>query len=143
MPLYPYSFTFQSGHSIFIHVLVLKEVANFYRKGTYKVHVCFMYVSNVFHRLRHNTRKLPTSTEKEHIKYMFVLCMYQTFFIDLDITHCLIFYKLHTVMLSCMRTIIDIHRRKKERYGTMCTLRKDFVILQLYWWLFSSTQHCS
>ncbi len=23
------------------------------------------------------------------------------------------------------------------------TLRKDFVILQLYWWLFSSTKHCS
>ncbi len=22
------------------------------------------------------------------------------------------------------------------------TLRKDFVILQLYWWLFSSTKHC-
>ncbi len=22
-------------------------------------------------------------------------------------------------------------------------LRKDFVILQLYWWLFSSTEHCS
>ncbi len=25
--------------------------------------------------------------------------------------------------------------------GTMSTLRKDFVILQLYWWLFSSTKH--
>ncbi len=25
----------------------------------------------------------------------------------------------------------------------VCTLRKDFVILQLYWWLFSSTKHCS
>ncbi len=24
-----------------------------------------------------------------------------------------------------------------------CTLSKDFVILQLYWWLFSSTKHCS
>ncbi len=23
------------------------------------------------------------------------------------------------------------------------TFRKDFVILQLYWWLFSSTKHCS
>ncbi len=23
------------------------------------------------------------------------------------------------------------------------TIRKDFVILQLYWWLFSSTKHCS
>ncbi len=23
------------------------------------------------------------------------------------------------------------------------TLRKDFVILQLYWWSFSSTKHCS
>ncbi len=22
------------------------------------------------------------------------------------------------------------------------TLRKDFVILQLYWWLFSSTKYC-
>ncbi len=29
--------------------------------------------------------------------------------------------------------------------GMTCwpTLRKDFVILQLYWWLFSSTNHCS
>ncbi len=24
-----------------------------------------------------------------------------------------------------------------------CTLRKYFVMLQLYWWLFSSTKHCS
>ncbi len=24
----------------------------------------------------------------------------------------------------------------------VCVLRNDFVILQLYWWLFSSTKHC-
>ncbi len=34
---------------------------------------------------------------------------------------------------------------KKDSSTNLCTsiLRKEFVILQLYWWLFSSTQHCS
>ncbi len=27
--------------------------------------------------------------------------------------------------------------------STLYTLRQDFVILQLYWWLFSSTKYCS
>ncbi len=29
------------------------------------------------------------------------------------------------------------------KYHLAYTLRKDFVILQLYWWLFSSTKYCS
>ncbi len=31
---------------------------------------------------------------------------------------------------------------QKSYISTSYTLRKDFVILQLYWWLFSSTKHC-
>ncbi len=31
----------------------------------------------------------------------------------------------------------------RSHRNTNSALRKDFVILQLYWWLFSSTKHCS
>ncbi len=35
------------------------------------------------------------------------------------------------------------HVCKDEDIHLLATLRKDFVILQFYWWLFSSTKHCS
>ncbi len=37
-------------------------------------------------------------------------------------------------MLECFVDNISMH---------FTTLRKDFIIVQLYWWLFSSTKHCS
>ncbi len=37
----------------------------------------------------------------------------------------------------CQKSGLESH------FCSTYTLRKDFVILQLYWWLFSSTKHCS
>ncbi len=32
---------------------------------------------------------------------------------------------------------------RQNEHTCPSTLKKDFVILQLYWWLFNSTKHCS
>ncbi len=38
---------------------------------------------------------------------------------------------------------INIVSRRTNHAQIIVTLRKDFVLLLLYWWLFSSTKHCS
>ncbi len=49
-------------------------------------------------------------------------------------------WKTCKLLRSLLDTEKDIIKRKILIDGF--TLRKDFVILQLYWWLFSSTKHC-
>ncbi len=45
-------------------------------------------------------------------------------------------------LLSSSRVVFT-QMGRDTTYTRTCTLRKDVVILQLYWWLFSSTKHCS
>ncbi len=46
---------------------------------------------------------------------------------------------------SCQISFLYVTRRVccTQQRLHFTTFRKDFVILQLYWWLFSSTKHCS
>ncbi len=45
--------------------------------------------------------------------------------------------------MSIIWDIMGHQGRLVEFLVSISTLRKDFVILQLHWWLFISTNHCS
>ncbi len=60
--------------------------------------------------------------------------------------------KVHKFMFTAVSEVHDRNTRSAAncdlyvppgRHKEMYTLRKDFVILQLYWSLFSCTKHCS
>ncbi len=60
-------------------------------------------------------------------------------------------YPLHRIctIFSCQWQLVKISHSESGFYNrniqkeSPTTLRKDFVILQLYWWLFSSTKYCN
>ncbi len=52
----------------------------------------------------------------------------------------------NVTMFICFYNLPQVHHVKENYclyYYKLYTFRKDFAILQLYWWLFGSTKHCS
>ncbi len=48
-------------------------------------------------------------------------------------------------VMSCVEHLMNhlvLDRIEYDGFIFVGALRKDFVILQLYWWLFISTKHC-
>ncbi len=99
--------------------LIVKEVIHYYIDNKSDVYSCCVDATKAFDRVHHDR--------------LFQLLIE------------------HKVPAIALQALLDMYERQsmrtmwKEEFSELftTTLRKDFVILQLYWWLFSSTKHCS